>query len=113
MAARDRQYAACWLKPKFFENCLHAREPPTRFACDEEVVPYTGYRSGAKKQLSKKTREGLEFFTLATSYKGYDRYYGEVRAPAEEGEVLGKIIRGADPASGGYVLNYIIQGEKK
>ena len=66
-----------------------------------------------KKSVTKENRRGTRVLYIATSTKGYDGYNGELRAPVEEGELLGKIIRKADPVSGGYVLNYVMQGGKK
>ena len=95
------------------KNWRNARDPPMYFACDEQLVPYTGNRSGAKKRMPKKTREGLEYFTIACSNKDYEGYQGEVRERPTEENILGKITKRADPVSGGYKLNYVFSGGRK
>lgn len=90
-------------------NARAAREPPPFFAIDEQNVPYWGNRSGAKKRLPKKTLEGLEYFTIATSNKGYAGYTEEVLGPPSDKYPLGKIITPADPVIAGYKLNYIME----
>lgn len=113
MAARDREYAVCRLKPTFLKNSIEAREPPLRFACDEQLIPYTGHLSGLKKRMPKKTFEGIEYYTLATSNKDYEGYITELREPPTEGQIKGKILRKADPVSGGYKFCYIMEGGPK
>ena len=54
IGARDREYAVCRLKPAFLRNSRAAREPPLIFVCDEQLNPYFGNRSGAKKRKPKK-----------------------------------------------------------
>ena len=78
-------------------NARAAREAPISFVVDEQNLPYWGNRSGAKKRLPKKTLEGLEYFTIATSNKGYEGYADEVRSPPSEEYPLGKVISPADP----------------
>ena len=58
--------------------------------------------------MPKKTGEGIEYYTLATSNKGYDGYKDEIRDDPIDGKE-GKIIRPADPVCGGYILNYIME----
>ena len=53
IGARDREYPVCRLKPKFLQYSRTAREPPPMFVCDEQLNPYFGNRSGAKKRLPK------------------------------------------------------------
>ena len=91
-------------------NARKAREPPLFFTVDEQNAPYQGLRSGAKKRLAKKTLEGLEYHTIATSNKGYEGWNDEVRGPPTEQEPMGELLRAADPVSGGYKLNYIMEG---
>ena len=108
IGARDREYAVCRVKYKMLQNSRSAREPPRYFVCDEQLCPYFGHMSGLKKRLPKKKIEGIEYFALATSNKDYEGWKGEERAEPLEGESVGKIIRQADPVSGGYKLNYIM-----
>ena len=108
IAARDREYGVCRLKSKMLENSKNAREPPTKIAIDEQLVHYTGCKSGLKKRMPKKTGEGIEYYTIATSNKDYFGYQGELRAPSSDGKI-GKLIRGADPVAGGYKLNYFME----
>ena len=98
----------CRLKTKMLENCKLAREPPVKISADENLVYYAGFRSGLKKRMPKKTGEGILYYTLATSNKGYEGYKEEIREETKEGDE-GKIIRRADPVCGGYVLNYIME----
>ena len=63
--------------------------------------------------MKKKTLEGLEYHTIATSNKGYEGWHGKVRGPPTESEPLGKILTPADPVVGGYKLNYIMLGGRK
>ena len=93
-------------------NIMQSREPPSYVCVDEQILPYHGFKSGAKKRLPKKISVGLEYFTLATSNKGYEGYREEIRAPPADG-VEGKIIRPADPVSGGLKLNYFMHGGRK
>ena len=81
LGARDREYGVCRLKTKLLENSRNAREAPLTFVCDEQINPYTGHISGAKKRLPKKTCEGLEYYTLATTNKDYEGYSKAIRAP--------------------------------
>ena len=90
-------------------NSMAAREAPSYFVIDEQIAPYTGSRSGAKKRLPKKTSEGLEFYTLATSNKEYEGYKEDVRIPAQDGELEGQLLVPRDPVCGGYKLNYIME----
>ena len=106
LGARDREYGVCRLKTKLLENSRNAREAPLTFVCDEQINPYTGHISGAKKRLPKKTCEGLEYYTLATTNKDYEGYSQAIRAPLKEGEVEQEIISKADPVCGGYTLAY-------
>ena len=85
LGARDREYAVCRLKQKMLENARNSREPPVFLACDEQTLSYFGHKSGAKKRLPKKTIEGLEYYALATSNKGYEGWKHEVRAPTSRG----------------------------
>ena len=101
------------MKPAFLRNSRSAREPPPMFVCDEQLNPYFGNKSGAKKRLPKKKIEGLEYTTIATSNKYYENYRGEERAEPTKNEPLGKLLRPADPVSGGYKLNYIMDGGPK
>ena len=95
------------------ENARNSREPPVFLACDEQTLSYFGHKSGAKKRLPKKTMEGLEYYALATSNKGYEGWKHEVRAPPEEGKGEGRLIRPADPVCGGLKLNYAMLGGPK
>ena len=113
LGARDREYGVSRLKPVLLENVLHCRDPQLYIACDEQINPYTGAKSGLKKRLPKKTSEGIEYITIATSNKGYENYRGEERAESQEGEIRGKIIRPADPVCGGLKLNWIMQGGRR
>ena len=58
VGARNREYAVCRLKPKFLQNIHDSREPPIYICCDEQVLPYHGFKSGAKKRLPKKISVG-------------------------------------------------------
>ena len=103
----------CRLKPAFLRNSRAAREPPLIFVCDEQLNPYFGNRSGAKKRKPKKKIEGLDYTTIATSNKYYENYREEERGEPTATEPLGKLLRRADPISGGYKLNYIMDGGPK
>ena len=111
--ARNREFGVERIKHKMLKNSRNAREAPSFFVVDEQVVPYTGHMSGAKKRLPKKTSEGLEYFTVATSNKEYDGFQNEVRAESKEGDGEGEILRKRDPVSGGYKLNYILESGPK
>ena len=74
LGARYREYAVCHLKPKLLQNIDDLREPLVYICCDEQVLPYHGFKSGASKRVPKKISVGLEYFTIATSNKGYKRY---------------------------------------
>ena len=78
------------------------------FVIDEQIVPYTGHLSCAKKRLPKKTSEGLEYFIIATSNKEYEGYQNEVREESKD-DPKGDIVTPRDPVSGGYRLNYILE----
>ena len=108
--ARNREYGICRLKPKFLENVRSSRESPLYFACDEQINPYTGSKSGLKKRVPKKTSGGIEYITIATSNKGYENYHEEVRAEPIGEEIRGKIVKKADPVCGGLKLNWIMHG---
>ena len=90
------------------KNCRQAREPPLKVSADENLVYYTGSQSGLKKRMPKKTGEGIEYYTQATSNKGYEGYKDEIRDDPIDGKE-GNIIRPADPVCGGYILNYIME----
>ena len=108
--ARNRELAVCRIKPQMLLNCRNARESPKYFVCDEQLAPYFGKMSGAKKRMPKKKIEGLEYFTLATSNKGYDGYREEIRAEPQGEEIEGEILQAADPVCGGYKFMYIMGG---
>ena len=108
VGARDREFGVSRLKTKMLENCKLAREPPVKVSADENLVYYTGFRSGLKKRMPKKTGEGILYYTLATSNKGYQGYQEEVREETKDGDEA-KIITPADPVRGGYILNYIME----
>ena len=110
LGARDREYAVCRLKPKLLRNMRASREAPNTFVCDEQIDPYYGQMSGAKKRLQKKTCEGLEYYTLASTNKDYANYKKEIREPPEDGERKGVILQKADPVCGGFTLNYVMEG---
>ena len=55
----------------------------------------------------------MDYTTLATSNKYYENYREEERGEPTEKEPLGKLLRRADPVSGGYKLNYIMDGGPK
>ena len=59
--------------------------------------------------MPKKTGEGIEYFTVATSNKYYEGYRGEIREPSNDGKP-GKLVRAADPVCGGYKFNYLMDG---
>ena len=113
LGARDREYAVCRLKPKLLRNMRASREAPSTFVCDEQIDPYYGQMSGAKKRLQKKTCEGLEYYTLASTNKDYANYKKEIREPPEDGERKGVILQKADPVCGGFTLNYVMEGGPK
>ena len=108
LAARDREYSVCRITPKFLKNCIDARDAPHYFTIDEQIAPYFGSRSQAKKRMPKKKMEGLEYFSICCSNKDYFGYQGEIREETKEGDIQGKVIRRADPVCGGYYLNYIM-----
>ena len=110
VGARDREYAVCRLKPRLLKNMRESREAPSTFVCDEQIDSYYGHLSGAKKRLPKKTCEGLEYFTLACTNKSYEGYRTEKRLPAKENEAKGELIQKRDPVSGGFTLNYTMDG---
>ena len=58
--------------------------------------------------MPKKTGEGIEYYTIATSNKDYFGYQAELREATIDGK-KGKLIRGADPVAGGYILNYYME----
>ena len=107
--ARNREFGVCRIKDKMLHNSRTAREAPSLFVVDEQIVPYTGHLSGAKMRLPKKTSEGLEYFTIATSNKEYEGYKEEIREDSKEGDPEGAIISARDPVSGGYKLNYKLE----
>ena len=76
-------------------------------------TPYFGSKSGLKKKKPKKKGVGIEYTALATSNKGYEGYKDEIRAEPKEGEIEGKIIRPADPISGGMKMVYRMSGGPK
>ena len=59
--------------------------------------------------MPKKTGEGIEYFTVATSNKYYEGWKGESREPSIDGKP-GKLLRAADPVCGGYKLSYLMDG---
>ena len=111
LGARDREYAVCRIKPKLLQNIRDSRESPSTFVCDELNVPYTGHLSGCKKRLQKKTREGLEYICLCTTNKGYQGYKAKILEAIDEEEE--KVIRKADPVSGGITFAYTMEGGPK
>lgn len=106
--ARNREFGVARIKHKMLHNSRMARESPPFFVIDEQIVPYTGHLSGAKKRLPKKTSEGFEYFTIATSNKHYEGYQFEVREESKD-DPKGDIVKPRDPVSGGYRLNYILE----
>ena len=68
------------------ENSKNARDPPTKIAIDEQLVHYTGSESGLKKRMQKKTGEGIEYYTIATSKKDYFGYQAELREAIIDGK---------------------------
>ena len=104
VGAREREFGVCRLKTSMLKNCRQAREPPLKVSADENLVYYTGSQSGLKKRMPKKTGEGIEYYTQATSNKGYEGYKDEIRDDPIDGKE-GNIIRPADPVCGGYILN--------
>ena len=118
LAARDREYSVCRIKPKLLENIRNSREAPTFFLCDELNVPYTGHMSGAKKSLQKKTAEGLEYVCLCATNKDYEVYRPEVIEPPGDGEEKvreekARSLQKADPDSGGIMFAYKIDSGPK
>ena len=109
IGARDREFGVARIKYEMLENSRKFREAPSFFVVDEQIVPYTGRLSGAKKRLPKKTSEGLEYFTIATSNKEYLGYQVEIREETKDSDDEGKILTQCDPVSGGYKLNYILE----
>ena len=109
IGARDREFGVARIKYEMLENSRKVREAPSFFVVDEQIVPYTGRLSGAKKRLPKKTSEGLEYFTIATSNKEYLGYQVEIREETKDSDDVGKILTQCDPVSGGYRLNYILE----
>ena len=112
IGARDREFGVGRLKPIFLKNSRSARDPPARFAIDEQIAMYFGSKSGLKKRMPKKTGEGIEYFTVATSNKYYEGYQGETRKPSNDGKP-GKLVRAADPVCGGYKFNYLMDGGRR
>ena len=55
----------------------------------------------------------MDYTTIATSNKYYENYREEERGEPTTTEPLGKLLRRADPISGGYKLNYIMDGGPK
>ena len=110
IAARDREYAVCRLKPKFLKNSQDSREPPLFVVCDEQIDPYSGHKSGLKKRKPKKRGVGLEYHALACSNKEYEGFKDEIRAKPVDGEEEGRIVRQRDPVSGGFKLDYKMSG---
>ena len=113
LGARDREYGVCRLKHKMLDNSRHSREPPLKFVPDEQIDPYHGFLSGAKKRAAKKTGVDLQFYTLATTNKDYEGYQKEVREYPENLGGKSKIIAMADPVSGGFKLNYTMSGGRR
>ena len=72
-------------------NIMQSGEPASYICVDEQILPYRGFKSGANKRLPKKISVGLEYFTVASSNKGYKGYRVEIRAPPADG-FEGKII---------------------
>ena len=86
IGARNREFGVVRLKELFLRNCRASRDAPNFSAADEKNVPYTGKVSGLKKQLAKKVRDGIEYFCICCSNKGYDGYKEEIRDA--EGKVI-------------------------
>ena len=91
------------------ENSRRSREPPKVFVPDEQMNPYHGMLSGAKKRAAKKTGVGLQFYTLATSNKGYVGYKEAIFEEGKEGN-KNAIVEQADPVCGGFKINYTMSG---
>lgn len=92
------------------KNTGNVREPPSITAIGEQIPRSRSKLSGAKKRQPKKNAEGLEYFTVATSNKLYEGYKEEVRGDPEEGKRKEDAISDADPAYGGYTINYFMEG---
>ena len=112
LGARDREYGVCRLKPKMLENSRRSREPPKTFVPDEQINPYHGMLSGAKKRAAKKTGVGLQFYTLATSNKGYAGFQEAVYEENEEHNRK-SVLQKQDPVCGGFKLNYTMSGGRR
>ena len=109
LGARNREFGVCRLKSKVLQNSRSAREPPLKIAIDEQLVHYTGSKSGLKKRMPKKTGEGIEYYTIATSNKDYFGYKSEIRELSDDGKP-GKLLEKGDPVAGGYKLAYFMEG---
>ena len=108
LGARNREFGVCRLKSKVLQNSSSAREPPLKIAIDE-LVHYTGSKSGLKKRMPKKTGEGIEYYTIATSNKDYFGYKSEIRELSDDGKP-GKLLEKGDPVAGGYKLAFYMEG---
>ena len=91
-------------------NARKAIEPTLFFTVDEQNAQYQGLRSDAKKRLAKKTLEGLEYHTIATSNKGNEGQNDEIRGPPTDQEPMGELLKAADPVACEYKLNDIMEG---
>ena len=106
--AKNREFGVVRIKHQMLYNSKIVREAPSFYVIDEQIVPYTGYKSGLKKRLPKKTSEGFEYFAIATSNKEYEGYQSEVREESKDNPG-GDLVTPRDPVSGGYRLNYILE----
>ena len=104
IGARNREFGVVRLKGLFLDNCRASREAPIFSAVDEKNIPYTGKISGLKKQLAKKVRDGMEYFCICCSNKGYEGQKEEVK------DKDNKVIQTADPIAGGFPLFYTMAG---
>ena len=109
LGARNREFGVCRLKTKMLQNSRSAREPPLKVVIDEQLVHYTGSKSGLKKRMPKKTGEGIEYYTIATSNKDYFGYKSESRELSNDGKP-GKLLEKGDQVAGGYKLAYFMDG---
>ena len=57
--ARNREFGVGRIKHEMLHNSKIAREAPSIYVIDEQIVPYTGYQSGLKKRLPKKLLKDL------------------------------------------------------
>ena len=107
VSSRDREYAVYRLKPSLFCNIQNSREQPSIFVGNKQNTPFTGKLSVTRKRLQKKTSKWLEYFSIATSNKGYEGYKDELRKESKDSEKYGEVII-SDVCA--FKLNWIMDG---